>query len=45
MSIGLRTIGIGILLAVAGVLLVGWRHRVSGSTAPAQAPSGPEEGI
>ena len=43
MSTGLRAVGIGILLTVAGALLVGWRHRVSGSTA--QAPSGLEEGI
>ncbi len=44
MSIGLRTVGIGIFLAVAGALLVGWRRRVSGSAAP-QAESGLEEGI
>jgi hypothetical protein len=45
MSIGLRTIGIGIFLAVAGALFVGWRHRSSGSAVLARTESGLEEGI
>ena len=46
MSIGLRAVGLGTLLAVVGALLLGWRHQRTpslGATAPAE--SGVEEGI
>jgi hypothetical protein len=45
MSIGMRTIGFGMFLAVVGALLVGWRHRTSGSAALVQTESALEEGI
>jgi hypothetical protein len=46
MSIGLRAVGVGTLLAVVGALLLGWRHlRAPSLVATAQADPGVEEGI
>jgi hypothetical protein len=46
MSIGLRAVGLGMLLAVVGALLLGWRHqRTPGPGATARAEAGVEEGI
>jgi hypothetical protein len=46
MSIGLRAVGIGTVLAVVGALLLGWRHqRTPDLAATVQAESGVEEGI
>jgi hypothetical protein len=45
MSFGLRALGVGVLLAVAGAIFVGWRHRTSGPAPLAPGASGLEEGI
>jgi hypothetical protein len=46
MSIGVRTVGIWIVFAVVGALLLGWRHqRTSGAAPNVQAESGLEGGI
>jgi hypothetical protein len=43
MSIGLRAVGLGTLLAVVGALLLGWRHqRAHGPAATARADAGVE---
>jgi hypothetical protein len=46
MSIGLRAVGLGTLLAVVGALVLGWRHqRMPAPVATVQADAGVEEGI
>jgi hypothetical protein len=46
MSIGLRAVGLGTLLAVVGALLLGWRRqRTPGLVASVRADPGVEEGI
>jgi hypothetical protein len=45
MSIGLRTVGIGIVLAAASALFVGWRHRTASVATIEQAEARLEEGI
>jgi hypothetical protein len=45
MSIGLRTIGIGMVIAAVGALFVGWRHRTASLATIDQAEARLEEGI
>jgi hypothetical protein len=46
MSMGLRAVGIGTVLAVVGALVLGWRHqRTPDPVATVRAESGVEEGI
>jgi hypothetical protein len=46
MSIGLRAVGLGTLLAVVGALFLGWRRqRTPGLVASVQADPGVEECI
>ena len=45
MSIGLRTVGIGMVLAVVGALFLGWRHRAASLATIDQAEARLEEGI
>jgi hypothetical protein len=46
MSIGLRAVGTGMVLAVIGAFLLGWRHqRTLSLAATEEGESGIEEGI